>query len=173
MHYAVVRRRPIENRTWGSEAHISEKWYPNIIRKCDNDRESYDDRKCDNDRESYRVPKKSGPRKKGFWPFSLAGWFYMDRNNAVWSGHIVAPLWIPHLPIFGKKLIIKCKNTRNTISIPYTNTQIQFAQIQEIHFEIRPKYSLNLGEKLEKIWKILKRCLPRREQGTVEVIKNY
>ena len=33
--------------------------------------------------ESYRVPKKSGPRKKGFWPFSLAGWFYMDRNNAV------------------------------------------------------------------------------------------
>ena len=46
--------------------------------------------------------KKSGPRKKGFWPFSLAGWFYMDRNNAVWSGHIVAPLWIPHLPIFGK-----------------------------------------------------------------------
>ena len=47
---------------------------------------------------------KSGPRKKGFWPFSLAGWFYMDRNNAVWSGHIVAPLWIPHLPIFGKKL---------------------------------------------------------------------
>ena len=20
--------------------------------------------------------------KKGFWPFSLAGWFYMDRNNA-------------------------------------------------------------------------------------------
>ena len=28
----------------------------------------------------------------------------MDRNNAVWSGHIVAPLWIPHLPIFGKKL---------------------------------------------------------------------
>ena len=54
--------------------------------------------------ESYRVPKKSGPRKKGFWPFSLAGWFYMDRNNAVWSGHIVAPLWIPHLPIFGKKI---------------------------------------------------------------------
>ena len=47
---------------------------------------------------------KSSPRKKGFWPFSLAGWFYMDRNNAVWSGHIVAPLWIPHLPIFGKKL---------------------------------------------------------------------
>ena len=26
---------------------------------------------------------KSGPRKKGFWPFSLAGWFYMDRNNVV------------------------------------------------------------------------------------------
>ena len=48
--------------------------------------------------------KKSGPRKIGFWPFSLAGWFYMDRKNAVWSGHIVAPLWIPHLPIFGKKL---------------------------------------------------------------------
>ena len=22
-------------------------------------------------------------RKKGFWPFSLAGWFYMDQNNAV------------------------------------------------------------------------------------------
>ena len=33
--------------------------------------------------ESYRVPKKSDPRKKGFWPFSFAGWFYMDRNNAV------------------------------------------------------------------------------------------
>ena len=42
--------------------------------------------------------------KKGFWPFSLAVWFYMDRNNAVWSGHIVAPLWIPHLPIFEKKI---------------------------------------------------------------------
>ena len=24
------------------------------------------------------------PRKKGFWPFSLAGWFYMDRNNEQW-----------------------------------------------------------------------------------------
>merc|ERR1712243_405622 len=51
-----------------------------LIRKCDNDRESYDDRKCGNDRESYRVPKKVAP---GFWPFSLAGGFYMDRNNAV------------------------------------------------------------------------------------------
>ena len=59
-------RRAIENRTWGSEAHISEKWYPNIIRKCDNDRESYDDRKCDNDQESYRVPKKKWPQKKRF-----------------------------------------------------------------------------------------------------------
>ena len=28
----------------------------------------------------------------------------MDRYNAVWSGHIVAPFWIPHLPIFGKKM---------------------------------------------------------------------
>ena len=27
--------------------------------------------------------KKVAPEKKGFWPFSLAGWFYMDRNNAV------------------------------------------------------------------------------------------
>ena len=45
---------------------------------------------------------KKWPQKKGFWPFSLVGWFYMDRNNAVWSGHIVAPLWIPHLPIFEK-----------------------------------------------------------------------
>ena len=26
--------------------------------------------------------KKVAP-EKGFWPFSLAGWFYMDRNNAV------------------------------------------------------------------------------------------
>ena len=24
---------------------------------------------------------KSGPRKKGFWPFSLAGWFYMDKKQ--------------------------------------------------------------------------------------------
>ena len=31
-----------------------------MIKKCDNDLESYDDRKCNNDRESYRVPKKSG-----------------------------------------------------------------------------------------------------------------
>jgi len=65
------------------------------------------------------------------------------------------------LPVFGKKLIIKCKNTRNTISIPYTNTQIQFAQIQEIHFEIRPKYSLNLGEKLEKNLKIFEKVLAK------------
>ena len=26
--------------------------------------------------------KKKVAQKKGFWPFSLAGWFYMDRNNA-------------------------------------------------------------------------------------------
>ena len=44
------------------------------------DRESYDDRKCDNDQESYRVPRKKWPQKKGFWPFSLAGWFYMDQT---------------------------------------------------------------------------------------------
>ena len=37
-----------------------------MIRKCYNDRESYDARKCENDRESYRVPKKIGPRKKRF-----------------------------------------------------------------------------------------------------------
>ena len=77
MHYAVVHRLVIENRTWGSaelhwgsEAHISEQWHPNIIRKCDNDRESYDDRKCD--RESYRVPKKKvAPEKKVFGHFLL------------------------------------------------------------------------------------------------------
>ena len=33
-----------------------------MIKKCGNDRESYDDRKCDNDRESYRVLKKNGPK---------------------------------------------------------------------------------------------------------------
>jgi len=33
-----------------------------MIKKCSNDRESYDDRKCDNDRESYRVLKKNGPK---------------------------------------------------------------------------------------------------------------
>ena len=27
-----------------------------------------------------------------------------EQCNAAWSGHIVAPLWIPHLPIVGKKL---------------------------------------------------------------------
>ena len=27
--------------------------------------------------------KKVAAEKKDFWPFSLAGWFYMDRNNAV------------------------------------------------------------------------------------------
>ena len=59
----------------------------------------------------------------------------------------------------------------NLISIyKYTNTICSNTQI---HFEIRRKYSLNLGEKLKKIQQKLKRCLQRREQGTVELIKNY
>ena len=38
-----------------------------------------------------------------FWPFSPAGLFCMGWNGAVWSGHTVASLWTPNLPIFGKK----------------------------------------------------------------------
>ena len=38
-----------------------------------------------------------------FRPFSSAGWFQMDWNNAVWAGRSIATLWTPHMPIFGPK----------------------------------------------------------------------
>ena len=140
MHYAVVRRRPIENRTWGSEVQISEKWYPNIIRKCDNDRESYDDRKCDNDRESYRVPKKSGPRKRFLAIFSCWMVLYGPKQCCMIRAYRCAALDTPlayirkkiHYKIpalywrknwFSTNLLWdacalkqKCKTTRNIIS---------------------------------------------------------
>ena len=46
--------------------------------------------------------------------------------------------------------------------LKYTNT---FWNTPQIQFEF--------GRKIEKIQKNLKRCLPRREQGTVDLIKNY
>ena len=39
----------------------------------------------------------------GFWLFSPAGWFHMGQNGAVRSGHTVALLWTPHMPIFRRK----------------------------------------------------------------------
>ena len=76
-----------------------------MIEKCGNDRESYDDRKCDN-----MTGRATGCLKKvapiiGFLLFSPAGWFYMGRNDTVRSGHTVASVWTPHLPIFGKKML--------------------------------------------------------------------
>ena len=39
----------------------------------------------------------------GFWLFSPAGWGHMGQNGAVRSGHTVALLWTPHMPIFRRK----------------------------------------------------------------------
>ena len=39
----------------------------------------------------------------GFWLLSPVGWGHMGQNGAVRSGHTVALLWTPHMPIFRRK----------------------------------------------------------------------
>ena len=41
--------------------------------------------------------------KSMFFTVSLAGWFPMSWNSAVWAGHSIATLWTPHMPIFWPK----------------------------------------------------------------------
>ena len=53
-----------------------------MIKKCDNGRESYDDRKCDNDQESYRVLIKVAPEKKVFGHFLLL-------DGSIWTETIL------------------------------------------------------------------------------------
>ena len=38
-----------------------------------------------------------------FWLLSPVGWGHMGQNGAVRSGHTVALLWTPHMPIFRRK----------------------------------------------------------------------
>ena len=79
----IIENDYIDALRGSSPAHISKKYHPNIIKKCGNDQESYDDRKCDN-----MTGRATGCLKKiapniGFWLFSPAGWFYMGRKDAV------------------------------------------------------------------------------------------
>ena len=40
---------------------------------------------------------------RGPWTFSPNGWFNMRCNCIIWSGHSVAMIWTPHMPMFRSK----------------------------------------------------------------------
>ena len=66
-----------------------------MIRKCDNDRESYDYRKCENDWESYRVPKKKWPQKKVLAIFSCWMVLYGPKQCCMMRAYRCAALVTP------------------------------------------------------------------------------